>query len=98
MSDLILKHGLSFADLYDRDGLMRLDRAFVADLAMADPTLHERLITARHDPDGLGHSAESDLVVDLAPYLEDFLGALFGIAAGLRELQARHHALAPLYS
>src|SRR5262249_36536134 len=31
-------------------------------------------------------------------YLEDFLGVLFGIAAELRELQARHHALAPLYS
>ncbi len=40
----------------------------------------------------------SALVVDLAPYVEDFLGALFGIAAELRELQARHHALAPLYA
>ncbi len=29
MTDLILQHGLSFADLYDRDGLVRLDRAFV---------------------------------------------------------------------
>src|SRR6516225_9336264 len=98
MSDLVLKHGLSFADFYDRDGLARLDRAFVADLAATDPALHERLMTARHDPDGLARSAAADLVVDLAPYLEDFLGELFGIGAELRALQRRHHALAPLYS
>ena len=58
MSDLVLKHGLAFADLYDRDGLARLDRAFVAALAAADPALHERLMTARYDPDGLERSAE----------------------------------------
>ena len=42
--------------------------------------------------------AESDLLVDLAPQLEDFLGALFGIAGDVRALQARHDRLAPLYS
>ncbi len=80
MTDLALKHGLAFADLYDRDGLVRLDRAFVAGLAEADPSLHDRLMTARRDPDGFGQPAESDLLVDLAPHVEDFLGALFGIA------------------
>jgi NADPH-dependent glutamate synthase beta subunit-like oxidoreductase/NAD(P)H-flavin reductase len=98
MSDLVLKHGLKFADLYDRDGLGRLDRAFLAGLAEADAALHDRLMTARADPDGFGGSAESDLVVDLAPHVEDFLGGLFGIAADVRELEARHHELAPLYS
>ena len=37
MSELALKHGLGFAELYDRDGLVRLDRAFVAHLAAAMP-------------------------------------------------------------
>src|SRR6202030_4362076 len=36
--------------------------------------------------------------VDLAPYLEDFIGELCGIEAEVRALQARHHELAPLYS
>ena len=36
MTDLSLPFGLAFADLYDRDGLVRLDRAFVAHLAAAD--------------------------------------------------------------
>ena len=37
-------------------------------------------------------------LIELAPYVEDFIGELFGISAELHELQARHHALAPLYS
>ncbi len=98
MTCLTLPFGLAFADLYERDGLVRVDRAFVAHLAAADPELHGRLMTARRDPDAFGHMAESELLVELAPYVEDFLGDLFGIAAEVRALQARHHALAPLYS
>src|SRR5437763_16613191 len=98
MTDLALQHGLTFPDLYDRDGLVRLDRAFVAHLAAADVALHDRLMAARAAPDVLDRKAESDLLVDLAPYLEDFLGDLFGIAGEVRALQARHDKLAPLYS
>src|SRR3984893_18707958 len=98
MTDLALKHGLSFPDLYDRDGLIRLDRAFVAQLASGDRALHDRLMAGRADPDALDHKAESDLLVDLAPHVEDFLGDLFGIAGEVRALQARHDKLAPLYS
>jgi NADPH-dependent glutamate synthase beta subunit-like oxidoreductase/NAD(P)H-flavin reductase len=98
MTDLVLAHGLCFADLYDRDGLVRVDRAFVGRLAEVDAGLHERLMTARRDPEALAHAEESDLLVDLAPHVEDFLGGLFGIEAEVRALQARHHELAPLYS
>src|SRR5215469_10679026 len=96
MTELALKHGLSFADLYDR--LARLDMAFVAHLAETDIALHDRLIAARRDPGGVERLDESNLLVDLAPYLEDFIGELFGIEAEVRALQARHHELAPLYS
>ena len=98
MTDLVLNRGFCFADLYDRDGLVRLDRAFIAHLAEAEVGLHDRLMTARRDPGAIERSDESDLVVDLAPYFEDFIGGLFGIEAEVRELQARHHELAPLYS
>ena len=98
MAALALAHGLSFADLYDRDGLVRIDRAFVTHLAQADRGLHHRLVAARRGPDGLGHSAELELLVELAPHVEDFLGELFGIGPEVRALQARHHELAPLYS
>jgi len=98
MTDLTLPFALSFADLYDRDGLVRVDRAFVAYLLAADGALHDRLMMVRRDPKALGNTGESDLLVELAPHVEDFLGKLFGIAAEVRALQARHHDLAPLYS
>src|SRR6185503_23701 len=98
MTELALQHGLGFADLYERGGLTRLDRAFVAHLAAADVPLHDRLVAARAAPEALDRKAESDLLVDLAPHLEDFIGELFGIAAELRALQAAHDKLAPLYS
>ncbi len=98
MTDLVLEHGLCFADLYDREGVVRVDRAFVAHLAETDVGLHDRLMTARRDPDAIEHLEESNLVVDLAPHLEDFIGELFGIEAEVRTLQAAHHELASLYS
>ena len=64
MTDLVLQHGLSFADLYDREGLVRLDRVFVAHLAETDVALHDRLTAARSDPSAIEHQARSDLVVD----------------------------------
>src|SRR5437773_1110078 len=75
-----------------------LDTALIARLTTADAAIHGRLMTARAAPEALDHKAESDLLVDLAPYLEDFLGDLFGIAGEVRVLQGRHDKLAPLYS
>ncbi len=102
MTELSLKYELSFAELYQRDGLVRLDREFVAYLAAGDAALHGRLMAVRADwaksPGTLDRKAESDLLVDLAPHVEDFLGGLFGIAAEIRALQQRHDELAPLYS
>jgi len=97
-SDLHLKHDLAFEDLHRRDGLVRLDAAFVAWLGSADAELHNRLVTARRDPDAIEAKAHSQLLIDLAPHLEDFVGELFGIEAEVRALQARHHALAPIYA
>ncbi|HKS90053.1 MAG TPA: pyridine nucleotide-disulfide oxidoreductase, partial [Stellaceae bacterium] len=98
MSELALQHGLTFPDLYERNGLIRLDRAFVAHLATGDVALHDRLMAARADPDTLDRKGESDLLVDLAPYLEDFIGELFGIAGEVRKSQAQHDELGPLYA
>src|SRR5579872_806599 len=98
MTDLLLKHAIGFDDLYRRDGLARIDAAFIAHLAAADIGLHNRLLTARRDPQAIAHKDESELLIDLAPHLEDFVGELFGIVPELRALQQRHHELAPVYS
>ena len=49
-----LGFGFGFADLADRDGLVRLDRAFLERLAAEDAGLHARLLAARAAPDGAG--------------------------------------------
>lgn len=93
---LTLGFGLGFADLYAPEGLSRLDAAFLADLKAGDPALHDRLLAARAAPPEA--KAESQLILDLAGPLEDFLGALFGIGEELKALRRRHSDLAPLYS
>ena len=93
-----LRFGLEFGDLYRRDGLLRLDAAFLGQLLQRSPDLHAQLESARRDPSSLAAKAESELIVELAPYVEDFVGQLFGIEAELLDLQAKHHELAPLHA
>ena len=83
--------------LYDDAGLAHMDRAFIDWLDAGDPALAGRLRAGRDAPHALDDKAHSALLLDLAPYLEDFIGTLFGIGAHVRALQARHQALAPLY-
>ena len=92
---LDLKFGFSFEDLYRQEGLARLDETFREQLQSANPALAQRLLGARVNPSALARKEQSDLIVELAPHVEDFIGELFGISADLRALQAKHHSLAP---
>jgi len=93
---LALKHGLAFSDLYAREGLLKVDAAFLAALRAADEALAGRLEAARCAP-SMPAKQESALITELAPHLEDFIAALFGIEAEAADLRAEHHRLAPLY-
>ena len=92
-----LAHGLGFDDLYDREGLARLDAAFVAWLKDANVEAHARLMAARAEPDKLAVKDESNLLIEVARPLEDFVGALFDISHEVTALRDRHVRLAPLY-
>jgi NADPH-dependent glutamate synthase beta subunit-like oxidoreductase/NAD(P)H-flavin reductase len=94
---LKLGFDLRFADLYERKGLQKVDSAFLSELVATDGALHARLGAARLDPAALDAKQHSQLLIDLAPHVEDFIGALFGIQAQVRALAAQHHELAPLY-
>ncbi len=95
---LLLPFGLSFHDLYRREGLLELDAQFLAQLSRSNPELQARLLVARQTPPEAHTKESSELIIALAPYLEDFIGQIFGIEAELRQLQERHSELAPLYS
>jgi NADPH-dependent glutamate synthase beta subunit-like oxidoreductase/NAD(P)H-flavin reductase len=88
--------GFVFEDLYRHEGLARLDQVFLSHLAVVDPDVHQRLIDARSDPKRLSSKEASDLIIEIAPHVEDFVGELFGIAKEIQALQARHDQLAPL--
>src|SRR5579864_6053193 len=97
-NELRLSFGVLFEDLYSRDGLVRLDAIFQGSMKTADRSLYDLLVAARANPGGGTDKERSDLIIELAPHVEDFIGELFGIAAEVRALQARHTALAPLFA
>ena len=95
---LALAHGLTFVDLYQPEGLARLDQLFLDGLVTADSVLHQRFLSGRNSPDRLASKEEATLLIEVAPHLEDFLAELFGIDAELARLRAEHGRVACLYS
>ncbi len=95
---LALGFDATFDDLHDRDGLVRLDARFMAFLEGRDADLKARLEAARLAPDDLERETESELVIDLAPVLEDFIGELFGVRTELGAVRAAREPLALIYS
>ena len=91
-----LGFGIRFNDLYEREGLARVDAAFLDFLGQGDAALRDRLVAARASPPAARE--ESDLLIAAAPHVEDFIAQLFGIEAEAQALAAKHHELAPLYS
>ena len=81
-------------DLAKRLKAARLDAAFAASL---DTGLQKTAAGGRPGEDGK-EAERSALLIDLGPYLEDFLGRLFRIEAEFRALAERHNELAPLYT
>jgi NADPH-dependent glutamate synthase beta subunit-like oxidoreductase/NAD(P)H-flavin reductase len=89
--------GVKFEDLYSRDGLIKTDSAFLAFLAEADSALRDRLAAARDVPPADVRD-EADLLMEVAPHVEDFLARLFDIKAETAALAERISALSPLYA
>ena len=99
MSDqLTLRFDFAFEDLYRREGLVRLDAVFLEQLRASNGDLHTRLTEARLNPEALAAKKQSDLIIEVAPHVEDFVGELFHIESAVKSLQARHDKLAPIYA
>jgi NADPH-dependent glutamate synthase beta subunit-like oxidoreductase len=97
VSRLTLAFGLSFEQLYEREGLKRLDAHFLDVLRHTDPDLEQRLRSARSQPDAIARKEESHLLMAVAEHLDDFLSHLFAIDSEVEALSEAHHALAPMY-
>src|SRR5205085_11293784 len=95
---LKLGFGFEFQDLYETEGLERLDAAFVAQLESASPKLADILRSARSGAEQLAPRTRSELLVEMAPLVEDFIGELFGIQPELLALRMSHEQFEPLYN
>jgi NADPH-dependent glutamate synthase beta subunit-like oxidoreductase/NAD(P)H-flavin reductase len=92
----VLALGLTFEQLYSTAGLSVVDQRFVNFLLQRDAQLAQQLAQARSG-EPLAPLAESNLLIALAPVLEDFLALLFGIESELAQLQGKHTEAAPLF-
>jgi len=93
-----LAFGFCFEDLYNRDGLVRLDEAFIRYIQQADCGLASALQIARSAPYQLSSKQESELLIAVAAYLDKFIAMLFGIEKQVDVLEAKHHQLSPLFA
>lgn len=95
---LKLAFNLGFNDLYQRDGLVKLDAAFIQELAASNADVHNRFVSARAGEGELSEKDASNLLIEVAPYAEDFIAKLFGVERELGALKARHDELANIYT
>jgi NADPH-dependent glutamate synthase beta subunit-like oxidoreductase/NAD(P)H-flavin reductase len=93
-----LEFGLKFEDLYSREGLMKLDSLFVKELSVANAEIHNKFVALRADKTSLENKEISNLLIDIAPHLEDFTAKLFGITKEAKALAAKHDELANIYT
>lgn len=98
MSSLRLGFNLEFNDLYTRSGLIKLDEFFIKELAEVNTDLHNKLISARRDKSTFQERDISNLLIDIAPHLEDFVAKLFGIRKEVDSLVNQHSELASIYT
>lgn len=94
---LNLSHNLNFQDLYSRAGLTKLDAAFAEHLKAANVDLFNKFVAARAARPA-DKKEESNLLIELAPILEDFIAELFNIRKEVTKLQFQHNELGALYT
>ena len=97
MTVLTLGFDLSFEDLYDDRALARVDTAFLDLVGGASADLKARLLAARADPDALDDKTEADFLLEIAPFVDAFVGKLFGVEDELKTLSGQHLDLDVLY-
>lgn len=80
MSDLQLKHGLKFEDLFESAKLRELTQKFYSYYSTADPASFEKFAKYRDTKgEGFTEIAISDMIIESARFLDAFIIDLFGI-------------------
>ncbi|MEO8512003.1 MAG: FAD-dependent oxidoreductase [Ignavibacteria bacterium] len=82
MNDLELKHGLKFEDLFESSKLKELTEKFYSFYSKADAASFEKFAKYRDTKgEGFAEIETSNIVIESARFLDDFIVDLFGISA-----------------
>lgn len=90
-----LNYNLSFEDLYEKEGLKKIDKLFLNYLEKADSDLYQKLLKSRQNPENIEN--ESELIIFLSPFLEQFLSELFNLKKEILDLTNYKKALSNLF-
>lgn len=90
-----LSFGFTFNNLHETPALEKLDGLFLSFLEECSSDLTTRLKNARQSLPA--SQEESALLLDLAPYVEDYISTLFSIEKEVHSLQESTFHLTPLY-
>lgn len=89
--------GVSFDDLYHRPGLLKLHEKFEEYLAHKDEEAFKQYCALKQDYQSFSKLEESNILIDLAPILEEFIAKLFLIENQNHDLQKQHHIKSVIY-
>lgn len=96
MSKFYLDLGFKFEDLYQTDKLKELDNYFLSYLKLQDVSIYHLLIDARINFNNW-EPKHSKLIIDLAPYLEEFIASLFFIKKELEFEKEKYESFSKIY-
>ena len=85
--------GLDFEDLYQRDGLIKLNQKFEEFLTKKNPEIAAEFFKLKNNLEGFLPVQRSAILVDSARVLEDFLVTVFEIEKENNELKQQHKDL-----
>jgi NADPH-dependent glutamate synthase beta subunit-like oxidoreductase/NAD(P)H-flavin reductase len=90
---LNLNFDLSFEELYNLDGLRKVDGYFIEKLLKISPELCNKMLDARENHSALYKLDQSNLIVELAPFLEEFIIELFNIENSIAKYKDEYNSL-----
>jgi len=97
MEQQLHNRNLSFKQLYEYEGLIDLDKKFISFLKKVNHSLYLQLLSARDNPNTVSSLQESNLIINLSPYLEEFLLCFFNIKEEVQLTYNQYELLKPLH-
>jgi NADPH-dependent glutamate synthase beta subunit-like oxidoreductase/NAD(P)H-flavin reductase len=95
---MLLKFGFIFKDLNSLSGLQKLDETFLQWIQEQDNELAAKLKGYRLIGSGTIDSiAHSEFLLQLAPFVDDFIAELFNIEKETQDLKKKHEKFDPIY-